>query len=106
IDRRTAAPSIGLCRTTAWEHADRDTQALLHGTAEVLAATGAKVREIELTQADILKHPRRIFEFEAARNYAYEYEVHGEKLSPALREGLLAPGRALPLAAYTEAIET
>jgi Asp-tRNA(Asn)/Glu-tRNA(Gln) amidotransferase A subunit family amidase len=27
-------------------------------------------------------------------------------LSPALREGLLAPGRALPLAAYIEAIET
>ncbi len=59
-----------------------------------------------LTPADILDHQRRIFEFEAARNYAYEYEVHGDKLSPALRDGLLAPGRALPLAAYIEAIET
>jgi amidase len=64
------------------------------------------VREVALTPADILDHHRRIFEFEAARNYAYEYEVHGEKLSPALRDGLLAPGRALPLAAYVEAIET
>ena len=45
-------------------------------------------------------------EFEGARNYAYEYEMHGEKLSPALRDGLLAPGRSLPLAAYVEAIET
>ena len=59
-----------------------------------------------LKPADILDHHRRIFEFEAARNYAYEYEVHGEKLSEALRDGLLAPGRALPLAAYIEAIET
>jgi amidase len=106
VDRASAAPRVGFCRTPAWEHADRDTQALLQRTAEVLAAAGAKVREIALTPTDILDHHRRIFEFEAARNYAYEYEVHGEKLSPALREGLLAPGRALPLAAYIEAIET
>ena len=26
--------------------------------------------------ADILDHHRRIFNFEAARNYAYEYEEH------------------------------
>src|SRR5262249_25474006 len=51
-------------------------------------------------------HHRRIFEFEAARNYAYEYEVHNEKLSPELRDDLLARGRELPLAAYVEAIET
>src|SRR5580700_3960084 len=93
VDRRSAAPRIGFCRTPAWEHADRDTQALLQRTAEVLAAAGAKVREVALTPADILEHHRRIFEFEAARNYAYEYEVHGEKLSLALRDGLLAPGR-------------
>ena len=89
VDRRSAAPHIGFCRTPAWEHADRDTQALLQRTAEVLAAAGAKVREVALTPADILDHHRRIFEFEAARNYAYEYEVHGEKLSPALRGGAL-----------------
>jgi amidase len=106
VDRQSATPRVGFCRIPAWEHADQDTHALLQRTAEVLAAAGAKVREIALTPADILDHHRRIFEFEAARNYAYEYEVHGEKLSPALREGLLAPGRALPLAAYIEAIET
>src|SRR5438045_612082 len=106
VDRRSATPRIGFCRTPAWEQADRDTQALLQRTADVLAAAGAKVRAIALTPADILDHHRRIFEFEAARNYAYEHEVHGEKLSPALREGLLAPGRPLPLAAYIEAIET
>ena len=106
VDRNPAAPRIGFCRTPAWEHADSETHALLERTAAVLSAAGAKVHEVSLTPADILDHHRRIFEFEAARNYAYEYEVHGEKLSAALREGLLARGRALPLGAYIEAIET
>jgi len=106
VDRETTAPRIGFCRTPAWQQADGDTQALLERTAAVLAAAGAAIRDVTLKPADILDHHRRIFEFEAARNYAYEYEVHGEKLSAALRDGLLAPGRALPLAAYVEAIET
>src|SRR6516164_9022691 len=106
VDRNPAAPRIGFCRTPAWEQADNETHALLERTASVLSAAGAKVHEVSLTPADILDHHRRIFEFEAARNYAYEYEVHGEKLSLALRDGLLARGRALPLAAYIEAIET
>ena len=106
VDRRSGAPRIGFCRTPAWEHADRDTHALLEHTVALVGRAGATVREVTLTPADIVDHHRRIFEFEAARNYAYEYEVHREKLSPALRDGLLAPGRALPLAAYIEAIET
>ena len=106
VDRSFAAPRIGFCRTPAWDHADADTQALLERTASRLAAAGALVREVAVTPADILDHHRRIFEFEAARNYAYEYEVHGDKLSPALRDGLLTPGRVLPLSAYIEAIET
>jgi Asp-tRNA(Asn)/Glu-tRNA(Gln) amidotransferase A subunit family amidase len=105
VDRNSAAPRIGFCRTPAWEHADGDTHALLERTAAVLSAGGAAVEEVTLKPADILDHHHRIFEFEAARNYAYEYDVHGEQVSQALREGLLAPGRALPLAAYIEAIE-
>jgi Asp-tRNA(Asn)/Glu-tRNA(Gln) amidotransferase A subunit family amidase len=106
IDRCSATPRIGFCRTPSWNHADADTQALLERTAGRLAAAGATVKDVTLTPADILDHQRRIFEFEAARNYAYEYEVHGDKLSPALRDGLLTPGRALPLAAYIATIET
>jgi amidase len=106
IDRGSTAPRIGFCRTPAWEHADVDTRALLERSVAVLSAAGATVRDVALTPTDILEHHRRIFEFEAARNYAYEFEEHGEKLSAALRDGLLAPGRALPLAAYVEAIET
>jgi Asp-tRNA(Asn)/Glu-tRNA(Gln) amidotransferase A subunit family amidase len=106
VDRASAAPRIAFCHTPAWDHADPDTQALLERTASGLAAAGATVREVALTPADILDHHRRIFKFEAARNYAYEYEVHGDKLSAALRDGLLTPGRALPLSAYIEAIDT
>ncbi len=106
VDRTSGAPRIGFCRTPAWDQADADTQDLLERTASRLAAAGATVRDVALTPADILDHHRRIFEFEAARNYAYEYEVHGGKLSAALRDGLLTPGRALPLAAYVDAIET
>ena len=106
VDRASNAPRIGFCRTPAWDHADTDTQALLERTAAQLAGAGAVVQDVALTPADILDHHRRIFEFEAARNYAYEYEVHGDKLSAALRDGLLTPGRALPLSAYIEAIET
>jgi Asp-tRNA(Asn)/Glu-tRNA(Gln) amidotransferase A subunit family amidase len=106
VDRAAAAPRIGFCRTPAWEHADADTRALLERTARGLAAAGAAVREVVLDPPAILDHHRRIFEFEAARNYAHEYEVHGEKLSEALRDGLLERGRALPLAAYIEALET
>jgi Asp-tRNA(Asn)/Glu-tRNA(Gln) amidotransferase A subunit family amidase len=106
VDRAPSAPRVGFCRTPAWDHADADTQTLLERTASRLATAGATVRDVALTPNDILDHHRRIFEFEAARNYAYEYEVHGEKLSSALRDGLLTPGRALPLSAYIEAIET
>jgi amidase len=106
VDRAPRAPRIGFCRSPAWDHADGDTQALLERTATKLAGAGATVRDVGVTPADILNHHRRIFEFEAARNYAYEYEVHGDKLSAALRDGLLAPGRALPLSAYIEAVET
>ena len=106
VDRASAVPRIGFCRTPAWERADGDTHALLEHTAAVLASAGATVRDVTLTPANILDQHRRIFAFEAARNYAHEYEMHGDKLSEALRDGLLAQGRTLPVAAYIEAIET
>jgi Asp-tRNA(Asn)/Glu-tRNA(Gln) amidotransferase A subunit family amidase len=106
VDRAGLAPRIGFCRTPAWDHASPDTQDLLERTASRLSAAGAMVKDVAPAPADILDQQRRIFEFEAARNYAWEYEVHGDKLSPALRDGLLKPGRALPLSAYMEAIES
>jgi Asp-tRNA(Asn)/Glu-tRNA(Gln) amidotransferase A subunit family amidase len=106
IDRAGSVPRIGFCRTPAWDEASTDTQDLLERTAARLSAAGVVVKDVAPAPPDILDQHRRVFEFEAARNYAWEYEVHGDKLSPALRDGLLKPGRALPLSAYIEAIES
>ena len=108
IDRGASAPRIGVCRTPAWERAEPATQALIDEMAARLAAGGARVREVNFAApfANILEHHRRIFNFEAARNYAYEYEQHNALVSQVLRDTVLTPGRELPLAAYVEAIET
>ncbi|HTV89145.1 MAG TPA: amidase family protein, partial [Stellaceae bacterium] len=109
IDRAVSgAPRIGFCRTPAWEAADTATQTLLERTASRLAAAGAAVREVEFAAqfVTIHEHHRRIFNYEAARNYAYEYEQHHDKLSGVLRDTVLVPGRELPLGAYIEALET
>ncbi len=108
VDREPAAPHIGICRTPAWEHAEPATRALIEKSAARLAAAGARVSDVNFAApfANILEHHRRIFSFEAARNYAYEYEMHNELVSQVLRDTLLTPGRELPLAAYVEAIET
>jgi amidase len=108
LDPPPAAPRIGLCRTPAWDEAEPATHTLIERTAARLAAAGAKVSEVSFAPqfVDILQHHRRIFSFEAARNYAFEYAQHHEQVSQVLRETLLAPGRELPLAAYVEALET
>jgi amidase len=108
IDRGVSAPRIGVCRTPAWDRADPPTQALIERTASRLAAAGARVSEISFAPefANVLEYQRRIFNFEAARNYAYEYEEHNALVSQVLRDTVLTPGRELPLAAYVEAIET
>jgi amidase len=108
IDRTASAPRIGICHTPAWERAEPATQALIERSAAGLAAAGARVSKVTFAPpfADILEHHRRIFNFEAARNYAYEYEQHNALVSQVLRDTVLTPGRELPLAAYIEAIET
>jgi Asp-tRNA(Asn)/Glu-tRNA(Gln) amidotransferase A subunit family amidase len=107
IDRAAAPPRVGFCRTPAWDEADPATQSLLERTAEILAA-GAAVREVTLPPPfdDILETHSHIFYFEAARNYAHEYEAHRDQVSEVLRSTVLEPGRALPLAAYVAAVET
>jgi amidase len=108
VDHAAGVPRIGLCRTPVWDAAEPATQALIERSAARLAAAGARVSDISFAPAfaDILEHHRRIFNFEAARNYAYEYEEHHDQVSQVLRDTVLTPGRELPLEAYVEAIET
>jgi Asp-tRNA(Asn)/Glu-tRNA(Gln) amidotransferase A subunit family amidase len=108
VDRTAAAPRIGLCRTPAWDKADAPTQALIERTVARLAAAGARVSEIEFASPfrNIGEHHRRIFNYEAAKNYAYEHLEHRDQVSAILLDTVLDPGRDLPLAAYIEALET
>jgi Asp-tRNA(Asn)/Glu-tRNA(Gln) amidotransferase A subunit family amidase len=108
VDRGAGAPRIGLCRTPSWDAADSATQALVERTAARLSATGAQVSEVELAAPfrNIAEHHRRIFNYEAAHNYAYEHLEHRDQVSQVLLETVLDPGRALPVADYIEALET
>ena len=107
LDRASPAPRVGLCRTPAWEAAEAATQALIEETASRLSAKGARLGEAALAPefGDILDRHRDIFYFEAARNYAYEYDFRREELSAVLRDTVLAAGREVPLARYIESIE-
>jgi Asp-tRNA(Asn)/Glu-tRNA(Gln) amidotransferase A subunit family amidase len=102
IDRSAAALRIGFCRTPAWDEAEAATQALLERTAARLGA-----REVALAPPfdTILETHQTVFYFEAARNYAYEYEMHGPRVSQVLRDTVLTPGRAIGIEAYSAAIE-
>src|SRR5204863_147651 len=108
IYRTRGGPRIGICRTPAWDAAEPPVQALIEQSAARFAAAGARFSEVSFAPefADILDHHRRIFNYEAARNYAYEYEEHHDQVSQMLRDTVLSPGRELPLAAYVEALET
>ena len=107
VNRSAGAPRIGLCRTPGWDAADAATQALVEGIAATLAKAGAQVTEVEFAAPfrNIMEHHRRVFNYEAARNYAYEYDTHFDKVSQVLRDTVLTPGRKLPTADYIEALE-
>ena len=107
VDRAAGAPRVGLCRTPGWEHADAATQTLIEQTASRLAAAGARVSEVEFAAPfrNIADHHRRIFNREAAMNYAYEHLERRELVSKVLLDTVLDPGRALPHADYVEALE-
>ena len=107
VDRNAGAPRIGLCRTPLWDAADATTQALIEGTAARLAAAGARVSEVEFAAPfrNIADHHRRIFNYEAAHNYAYEHLEHRDQVSKVLLDTVLDPGAKLPLADYIEALE-
>jgi len=108
VDRGGDAPRIGLCRTPSWDAADSATQALVERTAARLSAAGARIGEVEFAAPfrNIADHHRRIFNYEAAHNYAYEHLEHRDQVSQVLLDTVLDPGRALPVGDYIEALET
>src|SRR5579862_9786238 len=108
VDHGTGAPRVGLCRTPGWEQAGAATQALIENTAKRLGDAGARVSEVEFAAPfrDIAGHHRRIFNYEAAHNYAFEHLEHRDRVSAVLLDTVLDPGSKLPLADYIEALES
>jgi len=101
------APRIGFCRSVSWPAIAPDYQVLLERAASTLSARGAAVADVALpsTFDQILPAQRRVMAFEAARNYAYEKTRHADRLSRALRDGVLAEGDACSLEDYVAAIQ-
>lgn len=98
-------PRIGLWQTPQWPQATPDTRTALTSAAQLLAAAGAEVREVQLPTAfDTLAAAQETVQvFEGARCCAYELAQHRAQLSTKLLE-LLAPAEGITYAMYTEAL--
>jgi Asp-tRNA(Asn)/Glu-tRNA(Gln) amidotransferase A subunit family amidase len=106
VDRKVAAPRIGICRTPIWDaEADEDTKAMVERVARTLAAKGATVIDVAFAPefADILDHHNNITTFEGTRNYADERLRNPDKVSGELREGAMKKGLEVTLDQYVAA---
>jgi Asp-tRNA(Asn)/Glu-tRNA(Gln) amidotransferase A subunit family amidase len=104
IDRGSAAPRVGFCRTPIWDEASADTKALLERVAATLATKGASVVDVALAApfSDILDDHAAISGWESARNYADERLRNPDKVSAELMAGL-KKGLAVTLERYAAA---
>jgi amidase len=101
---RAPLPALGWCRTPQWEAAEPCVHDALRAGVERLARAGASVREIALPPrvAALTGAQQTIMAYEAARNYRFEMQRHGERLSERLR-ALLEAGERTPYAAWVAA---
>lgn len=79
----TTSARIGICRTTQWVKATRDTTRVVEETAERLSGAGAAVEEKTLPASFELLYDaqRTIMGYEAARALSYERLAAGASLS-------------------------
>jgi Asp-tRNA(Asn)/Glu-tRNA(Gln) amidotransferase A subunit family amidase len=100
IDRESAAPRLGFCRTPVWNDAAKDTQALLERMASKLAA-------VEVAFAapfgDILDDHAAIMGWECVRNYADERLRNPDKVSRELMDGPVKKGLDVTFERYVAA---
>ncbi|MEK6591686.1 MAG: amidase [Pseudomonadota bacterium] len=99
------APRVGLCRTSRWQDATPETQALLEQTASALATSGATVSEVALPENfdRLYEDQLLIMNYEAARALAWEYSNHADLLSDYMR-ATLQKYREMPRQSYAEAM--
>ena len=99
------APRIGLCRTHEWEQADGDSQAAVLGAAKSLEAAGAEVVDIDLAPpfADLVEQQKLVMAQNAARDLAFEYSQHRDRISAHII-ALIEQGGEVDFTAYQEAL--
>jgi Asp-tRNA(Asn)/Glu-tRNA(Gln) amidotransferase A subunit family amidase len=102
IDRASAAPRVGFCRTPIWDEAAPDTKTLLEEAAFRLSAKGCKVVDVSFSSAfeQILADHGNITAFEGARNYSDERLRNPDKVSKELMGGSVARGMTCSFEAY------
>jgi Asp-tRNA(Asn)/Glu-tRNA(Gln) amidotransferase A subunit family amidase len=95
-------PMFAFVKTPMWERADDDTRA---GFAELAAAVGDRVEEVELfpSAADAWAWQRAIMEAEMAANLEREYEQGRDRLSDGLRRQI-ERGREVRAVDYQRAL--
>lgn len=97
---------VGLCRTAEWDSAADSVKAVIENAAERLGAAGLSVSEVVLL-ADFAKLNETLIEilaYEAAANFAYEYECRRDGLSDEMAS-LVEKGRTIPMAQYHAALD-
>ena len=97
---------IGLCRTYAWDVAEKATQSAVEDAARRLEKAGFSVRDFELpSPCEELPKTREIInDFERARGMAWEWNTHRQLISEALANAI-RNGLTIPRARYIEALE-
>ncbi|MBT3333470.1 MAG: amidase [Rhodospirillaceae bacterium] len=97
------APKIGLCRTYEWDQADEDCQAAVLAAAKNLEAAGAEVVDVTLPPsfADLVESQKRVMAQNAARDLAFEYHQHRDRMSRHII-ALIEEGQSVDFAIYQQ----
>ena len=100
-----AKPKIGLCRTHEWDQADRDSQGAVLAAAKSLEAAGAEVVDIDLPSvfATLVAHQKIVMAQNAARDLAFEYNQHRERMSRHII-ALIEQGQGVDFTVYQAAL--
>jgi Asp-tRNA(Asn)/Glu-tRNA(Gln) amidotransferase A subunit family amidase len=106
VPREMPAPRLGICRTSEWPAAARETVDLFEALPEVLTAAGGRPVSVTLpsSYSGLVEAQHRVWTFEIARCLADEYRRFADSIREPLR-GMIEEGKAMPLEEYEESRE-
>ena len=91
----TLKPRVGFCRTPYWNQADAASQANLERAGQILAAAGAAVSEVELTNefSKLAETQITVSAYEFFRALTYERTRYPQLISASLTARIAAGGK-------------